>query len=403
MTPGKIKIQISKNLQRKLQKGYPWVYYYQLKNINVEGKVGDLGVVYDSNNRFLAIGLYDPFSDIRLRILQSNKPTEINRAFFQERLKKALILRDELEGNGTTGYRILNGENDGFPGLVLDRYENILALKIYTAAWIPYLDQLTEIIQQEIKELEGLVLLFSGHVERTQTSSYYNGQILFGSLIEGPVIFKENGLLFEADIIHGQKTGFFLDQRENRRQIKDRSVGCNVLNVFSYSGGFSVYAFAGKCESVTEIEINKHALEASRANINLNFGNQLLNSERFQQIQGDAFKVLHELKRVDQKYDLVVLDPPAFAKSKKNKKNAIQAYIRLVKFGASCTQAGGVLFAASCSSLITPKEFYRAVDLGIRQTGRTFEKILKTQHPIDHPVIFKEGGYLKAIYCKITS
>ncbi len=403
MKPGKIKIQISKNLQRKIQKGYPWVHYYQLKNRDVEGNVGDLGVIYDSNNRFLAIGLFDPFSDIRLRILQFKNPTEINTDFFLQRFKRALSLRVELEMKGTTGYRILNGENDGFPGLVLDRYENILALKIYTAAWIPYLEQLSQIIQQELKGIEGLILLFSGHVERTQTSSYHSGQLLFGSLIEGPVIFKENGLLFEADIIRGQKTGFFLDQRDNRNHIKDRSVGCKVLNVFSYSGGFTVYAFAGKCESVTEIEINKHALEASRKNIVLNFGTQLLDSERFQQIQGDAFKMLNELKRLGQRYDLVVLDPPAFAKSKKNKKNAIQAYIRLVKFGASCTQVGGLLFAASCSSLISPKEFYRAVDLGIRQTGRTFEKVLKTQHSIDHPVVFKEGGYLKAMYCKIKS
>ena len=145
-----IKIQISKTLQEKIRKGHPWIFHYQVQNETSGGKPGDLGVVYDSNNRFLAIGLFDPESDIRLRILQLGKPTSIDATFFDGRLKQALVLREPLAGKNTTGYRIVNGENDGFPGLVLDRYENTAVLKLYTSSWKPYLKILLPLLRQNL-------------------------------------------------------------------------------------------------------------------------------------------------------------------------------------------------------------------------------------------------------------
>ncbi len=400
MKPGRIKIKISKRHQNKIRKGFPWVYYYQLSQRNITGRPGDLGVIYDSANRFLAIGLFDPFSDIRLRILQTRNPSEIDEHFFRERLQAALALREPLMSQETTAYRMVNGENDGFPGMVVDRYHDTLVIKVYTSAWFPYLQMLVPLLREGSGACRRVLLKLSRHVERVSEGSFKDNQMLFGSAPAGPVRFKENGLLFEADLLHGQKTGFFLDQRENRQQVREQARGRSVLNVFSYTGAFSVYARAGGAESVLEIDVNAQAQAAALNNWELNFGAREIQENRFRQVQGDAFERLASLNREGEQFDLVILDPPAFASRKQNKANALQAYLRLAKAGAQCTRDGGLLVAASCSSQVRAGEFYRAVDLGIRATGRSYRKLLKTGHPLDHPVTFREGAYLKAIYCQ---
>ena len=399
MNQDRIKIKISKSLQGKIRKGFPWIHYYQLNNRKISGKAGDLGVVYDSDNRFLAIGLYDPFSDIRLRILQTKDPREIDETFFRERLQQALKLRNFFDPNKTNAYRMVNGENDGFPGMVVDRYNDILVLKVYTSAWFPYLKMLVGLLE-EMAGPRRILLQLSRHVQRISENGYQDNQMLLGPHLEKPVRFRENGLSFEADLLHGQKTGFFLDQRDNRQKVREMAEGRSVLNVFSYTGAFSVYAVAGGAQSVLEIDVNAQAQAASLKNWELNFGSDENLKGRLRQIKGDAFEQLATLKREGKQFDLVILDPPAFASRKQNKQNALQAYLRLAKVGAQCTRDGGLLVAASCSAQVRADEFYRAVDLGIRATGRSYQKLLKTGHPMDHPVTFKEGAYLKAIYCQ---
>ncbi len=399
MNPGHIKIKISKRHQNKIRKGFPWVYYYQLSGRKISGKPGDLGVIYDSSNRFLAIGLFDPLSDIRLRVLQTRNPREIDESFFRERLAQALALRQPLVSPETTAYRMVNGESDGFPGMVVDRYDDIRVVKVYTSAWFPYLEMLVGLLC-EMTGAGRILLQLSRHVQRVSEGGYHHNQVLFGPGLEGPVRFRENGLWFEADVMAGQKTGFFLDQRENRQQVREWAEGRSVLNVFSYSGAFSIYALAGGARSVLEIDINAQAQAAALKNYELNFGSDGKQKDRLRQIKGDAFEQLAALGRRGEQFDLVILDPPAFASRKQNKDNALQAYLRLARFGAQCTREGGLLLAASCSSQVRANEFYRAVDLGIRASGRSFQKILKTGHPLDHPVTFREGAYLKAIYCQ---
>jgi len=399
LNPNRIKINISKSLQGKIRKGFPWVHFYQMNNRKISGKAGDLGVIYDSDNRFLAIGLFDPFSDIRLRILQTREPREIDETFFQERLQKALELRSPLKSQKTTAYRIVNGENDGFPGMVVDRYNDILVIKVYTSAWFPYLKMLVGLLE-EMTGVRRVLLQLSRHVQRISENGYQDNQMLSGPNLEKPVRFRENGLSFEADLLHGQKTGFFLDQRDNRQKVRELAEGRSVLNVFSYTGAFSVYALAGGAKSVLEIDVNAQAQAAALKNWELNFGSDDNQKDRLRQIKGDAFEQLASLKREGRQFDLVILDPPAFASRKQNKQNALQAYLRLAKAGAQCTREGGLLVAASCSAQVRSEEFYRSVDLGIRATGRSYQKLLKTGHPLDHPVTFKEGAYLKAIYCQ---
>ena len=399
MNPNRIKINISKSLQGKIRKGFPWVHFYQMNNRKISGKAGDLGVIYDSDNRFLAVGLFDPFSDIRLRILQTREPREIDETFFQERFQQALELRSSLKSQKTTAYRIVNGENDGFPGMVVDRYNDILVIKVYTSAWFPYLKMLVGLLE-ETTGARRVLLQLSRHVQRISEKGYQDNQMLSGPNLEKPVRFRENGLSFEADLLHGQKTGFFLDQRDNRQKVREFAEGRSVLNVFSYTGAFSVYALAGGAKSVLEIDVNAQAQAAALKNWELNFGSDDNQKDRLRQIKGDAFEQLASLKREGKQFDLVILDPPAFASRKQNKQNALQAYLRLAKAGAQCTREGGLLIAASCSAQVRSEEFYRSVDLGIRATGRSYQKLLKTGHPLDHPVTFKEGAYLKAIYCQ---
>jgi len=399
-----IKLQVSKTLQAKIQKGHPWVFDYQIQGQTPEvGQPGDLGIIYTSKNKFLAIGFYDPYSDIRLRILQWGTPLNIDARFFRDRLQKAVTLRRSLENQGTSGYRVINGENDGFPGMVLDRYEDTAVLKLYTAAWIPYLDAFLGSLVKTLP-LERCVLRLSRNCRPVveEISSYREGQILFGPKLHSAVCFRENGLFFEVDVFKGQKTGFFLDQRENRQRIRSLAKNKSVLNVFSYTGGFSMYAFAGKCHSVWEIDSSALALKTSRDTFALNFSETTSEEKEFQQIEGDAFTALRQLQNKKVSFDIVILDPPAFAVKKKQKPKALATYRRLAEFGTKLTRPGGLLFAASCSRQVSAEEFFREVFSGIRSAGKSYQEIDRTGHAVDHPVTFKEAEYLKGIYLKIS-
>jgi len=399
-----IKIKISKTLQSKIRNGFPWVFSYQVLNGGLTGSPGDLGVIYDSKNKFLALGIFDPFSELCFRVLTTGAPKTIDRAFFNERLQKALEIRRPLEAEGTTGYRIINGENDGFPGLILDRYRDSAVVKIYSAAWVPYLEILSSLFEKELP-VQRCILRMSRNAKKdiTAMGNFRDGCLLFGAELKSPVLFEENGLIFEADIIQGQKTGFFLDQRENRLQVKALSQGKRVLNVFSYSGAFSAYAFAGGAKSVTEIDSNLHALKDSKKNLQKNFPDMPLSPPNFEQLLGDGFEQLAALHEKNKKFDLVILDPPAFARNKSQTPGALMAYRRLAKAGAQLTANGQILMAASCSAHISTDEFYQSVFSGVSSAGKAYEEILRTQHASDHPVTFKEGAYIKAIYASILA
>jgi 23S rRNA (cytosine1962-C5)-methyltransferase len=398
-----VKLQVSKTLQTKILKGYPWVFDYQIKSPPPEGKPGDLGIIYNSKNKFLAIGLYDPFSAIRLRVLVHGSPQEIDAGFFGDRLKKAIALRSALKKQKTSGYRVINGENDKLPGMILDRYEDTAVLKLYTSAWIPFLDTLLPLLEENLP-VQRCVLRLSRNTQKAveAISDYREGQILFGPPLTAPVCFRENGLYFEVDVLEGQKTGFFLDQRDNRQCIRTMAKDKSVLNVFSYTGGFSIYAFAGGCRSVVEIDSNPWALKTSLETFELNFPDKKFETDRFRQLQRDAFIALKQLISMKQSFDLVILDPPAFATSKKQKVKALKTYSRLAESGALLTRPGGILFAASCSRHVSATDFFKAVFSGVRSAGKVYEVIQKTGHAVDHPVLFPEGEYLKGIYLKIS-
>ncbi len=395
-----IKIQISKTLQGKIRKGYPWVFKYQVQNKIPEEKSENLGIIYDHKNRFLALGLWDPHSDLCFRVMVLGKTREVNADFFQERLLSAKAVREPLERQGTTGYRVINGENDGFPGLVLDRYEDTLVIKLYTASWFPFLELLSELFCNAFNSKKLILRLAKNIFKSLRSKSVYqDGQLLYGNDPSSWVEFKENGLKFIADVKEGQKTGFFLDQRDNRLKIRNMAKDCSVLNVFSYTGGFSVYAIAGGCKSVVEVDSSPQALETSKRNLKLNFPDKLFSAPSFLQEAGDAFQILARMRSENLSFDLVILDPPAFARNKKQRAQALEAYVRLVKAGAMV--ASGILYAASCTRHVKANEFYDAACLGIRSAGKNYNEIFKSGHALDHPVTFPEALYLKSAYFKI--
>jgi 23S rRNA (cytosine1962-C5)-methyltransferase len=398
--PARLRLRITAAAETIVRGGHPWLFADSIQESNRPGRLGDLAVIYDRKDKFLAVGLYDPDSPIRVRVLHAGKPQAIDTAWWQARLAQALARRDGLFDATTTGYRVIHGESDGWPGLVLDRYDTTLVLKIYTAAWLPRFDETIALIREAIP-CERLVLRLSRNIQQLAEKQFKvrDGQLLFGAPPQG-VIFSENGIRFEADVLRGQKTGFFLDQRESRREVETLAQGRRVLNAFSFSGGFSVCAARGGAVSVTDLDISAHALESAKRNFALNESFPGVAACRHETVQADAFAWIE--KSAD-KFDLIILDPPSLAKRAAEREGAINAYERLNVNGIQGLARGGVLVAGSCSAQVPAVDFFDAVRRAAKKSGRAFMELKTMQHPPDHPAGFREAAYLKVIYLKFAN
>jgi 23S rRNA (cytosine1962-C5)-methyltransferase len=383
-----------------LRAGHPWLFSDSVREQNRAGQAGELAVIYDRKDRFLASGLFDPDSPIRVRVLHVGKPQAIDHAWWAERLTRALEARQGLFDEQTNGFRWINGESDGWPGLVLDRYDRTLVLKLYTAAWLPRLEEVAGLISGRLYPWR-IVLRLSRNIQTLAQHQFRkaDGEVLSGPPLDGAVTFLETGLRFEADVVRGQKTGFFLDQRENRRQVEALARGRDVLNAFSFSGGFSVYAARGGARSVTDLDLSAHALAGAERNVALNAANASVASCRHELVQADAFEWLNQ--QAAQRFDLVILDPPSLAKREGERIGAVRAYGRLALSGIERLTRGGILVACSCSAHVSAEEFFEAVRRAALSSGRRFEELRTTRHAPDHPTTFPEAEYLKAIYIKL--
>jgi 23S rRNA (cytosine1962-C5)-methyltransferase len=404
--PTRLRLRITAAAETILRGGHPWLFADSIHESNRAGQAGELAVIYDRKDKFLAVGLFDPDSPIRVRILHAGKPQTIDFAWWKLRLEKSLAVRRDLFDAQTTGYRLIHGESDGWPGLVLDKYDATLVLKIYSAAWLPRLDEILALFQEKIL-CERIVLRLSRNIQAAaerRTPVRQDGTIVFSRLAERefgvPVVFMENGIRFEADVLRGQKTGFFLDQRENRAEVEKLSRGRKVLNAFSFSGGFSVYAARGGAISVTDLDISAHALESAKRNFALNQNFPGIANCRHETIQADCFEWL---ETTSEKFDLIVLDPPSLAKRAAEREGAIRAYEKLNSLGIQKLSRDGILVAGSCSAHVSAPEFFDGVRRAALKSGRKFSEIKTTRHPPDHPAGFKEAEYLKAIYLKFST
>lgn len=396
---GRLKLRLTPAAERAVRGGHPWVYADRIKEINRPGAAGELAIAYDRHDRFMAIGLYDPDSPIALRVLHTGEPVQLDDVWWCEHLAVPLRERARLFDDATTGYRCVNGESDGWPGLVLDRYAGCYVLKLYTAGWFPHLERVAGLIRDQCQP-GSLVLRLSRNIRvAADARGLGDGQVLRGEPVTGPVQFREHGKLFEADVIRGQKTGCFLDQRENRRMVGELAQGRDVLNVFSHAGAFSVYAATGGAKSSTDLDLSAHALAAAKRNFALNTADPAVRACRHETIQADAFQWLATNSRPA--YDLVIIDPPSLAKREADKAGALAAYEQLASSGARLLRPGGILVAASCSAHVPADEFFSLVRRAVRAAPVPFMELRTTGHAPDHPARIPEAEYLKCIYLRV--
>jgi len=352
--PRVLAVKLSLIGERSVRSTHPWIFTDSIEKINKEGMPGDIAIIFShSKNKAIGVGLYDPDSPIRIKMVHFNGGATLNKAFFSEKIKKAYALRVPLLRTKTNSYRLLFGENDGFPGCIADVYAKVLVVKLYSKIWIPYLKDIIDSLIA-VSGVETVVIRLSRKLQQDTSVTLEDGYVIYGSLDNQTIIFKEHGISFSANVIKGHKTGYFLDHRENRRRVGALSAQKTVLDVFSYAGGFSVHALANGAKQVTSLDISSQALDLAKAN-------GLLNKHKgsHETITGDAFAEMQTLIDKGTRFDIVVIDPPSFAKSKKEMAIAKKKYKQLAALGEKLTAKKGILVLASCSSRVAAEDFFK--------------------------------------------
>ncbi len=393
----RLRIGLFPRAETAVRSGHPWVYADSIKSQNRDGETGELAVMYDKRDRFMAIGMYEAESPIRIRILHCGKPATLDREWWIVKARACLEKRaGEVLNERTNGARVINGESEGFPGLVADLYAGTLVVKIYAAGWLARWEEIEGVLR-EVFSPDFLVLRMSRNVAG-RAGDFGLEEGFRGAVGEETVVFLENGIRFESAVLKGQKTGFFLDQRDNRSRVEELAAGRDVLNVFSFSGGFSLYAARGGARSVTDVDISAHALESAERNFSLNSGNPEISSAKYSGVQADAFRWMDE---ADGSYDLIIVDPPTLAKRSAEKEGALRAYRRLNARAISMLRPGGILVAASCTAHVFAEEFYRLVEEEAQGSRRQWRELWRSGHAADHPADFSEASYLKALCLEV--
>lgn len=394
----RIAIKIRPALEKHVKRGHPWIFAEAITKQSKEGNAGDVAIIFDNRyNKAIGVGLLDPHSPIRIKLLE-NQPATIDNDWFKSKIDTAFAKRAALRSDTNDSYRLIHGENDGLPGFVADVYGEVVVVKLYALIWLPYIDFLFAYLL-EVTENETLVLRLSRNVQKETDllGGLADGQILHGALPSESVVFTEHGVQFYANVVQGHKTGFFLDHRANRHKVGQLAADKTVLDIFSYAGGFAVHALVGGARKVTSVDISAQALELAKANAQLNDVAGSLEC-----IAQDAFEVMSQFAKQGKKFDIVIVDPPSFAKRDAEIPKALHAYDRLAKLAIPLVAKGGILFLASCSSRVSNDEFFAATTGALRHSGIRFQELERTFHDDDHPIGFPEGTYLKSGYFKIS-
>ncbi|MBO5799569.1 MAG: class I SAM-dependent rRNA methyltransferase [Paludibacteraceae bacterium] len=386
------KVILKPKKEESLQRFHPWVFSGAIQKIAGSPKEGDIVDVYTCNGEYCATGHYQ-IGSIAVRIFTFEK-TEPGKSFWTEKLRQAYEMRRAIglaESGDTDAYRLIHGEGDFMPGLVIDIYNKTAVMQAHSVGM--------HNIRQELAE--GLIEVFGGKLENV----YYKSESTLpfkanidtedGYLIgkdDKNYIATENGLKFQADWLKGQKTGFFIDQRENRALLEKYAKGRSVLNMFCYTGGFSFYALRGGAKEVHSVDSSAKAIELTKKNVELNFAD----CQNHEAYAVDAFKYLDDMQ---DRYDLIILDPPAFAKHRDVLRNALQGYKKLNAKAFEKIKPGGILFTFSCSQAVSKEQFRLAVFSAAAISGRNVKILHQLTQPADHPVSIyhPEGEYLKGL------
>ncbi len=392
--PKNLAVKLTSKGEQHVMKHHPWVFSNSIEKISKDPKTGDLAIVFGrKKNKVVGIGLYDTDSPIRIKMIHtSSEKAVVNDAFFREKIEKAYQKRNTLLQTNTNSYRLIFGENDGFPSFIADVYDTVLVVKLYSEIWLPFLETILKSLQ-EVSKAKTIVIRLSRNVQKSTNHNLKDGDVVYGVLKNEVVEFVEHNVKFSANVIKGHKTGYFLDHRANRKRVGEFSKNKTVLDVFSYAGGFSVHALYNQAKEVTSLDISKQALEIAVENGKLNDYSGVHKT-----IAGDAFEELRKLIQNKVTYDVVVIDPPSFAKQASEIELAKKKYAQLARLGAKLTSRKGLLVLASCSSRVVADDFFDINEDVLESGKRRFKTELKTYHDSDHPIGFPEGAYLKCAY-----
>lgn len=379
------KVILKSGKEKSIQRRHPWVFSGAVYGVTQEINDGEMVDVVDSQNNHLGTGYFSDRGSIVVRILTfGNEVFDEN--FWKTKLESAWELRLKLlQLNVTNAFRVIHGEGDGIPGLIIDYYDKNWVLQAHSSGIYSQIENIAKAIRENFKEYcETIYCKSSGTLPNTGKDFF-----LFGDTPE--TVAKENNILFAVNWVEGQKTGFFLDQRDNRKLLAQYAHGKRVLNTFCYTGGFSIYAMSAGAELVTSVDISEKAVALAERNMELNFDD--CNHEA---VASDVFNFM---KEHNQQYDLIVLDPPAFAKSIKSKHTATQAYKRLNIAGLKALAPKGILFTFSCSQVIDDVLFYNTIAAAAIETERNIRVLHKLSQGPDHPtnIYHPEGHYLKGL------
>lgn len=385
--------------EKPVHNRHPWVFSGAIARVEDSPNDGDIVVVTDQDGNFLAQGYYNSHSQIAVRLLSWDESEPIDRAFFRRRLERAIAARQDLAADeSTTAYRLVFAESDGLPGLVVDRYNDYLVAQFLTLG----VDCQKSLITGLLAEM----LSPTGIYERSDVDvRQYEGLEpstgpLWGETPPDLMEIQENGYRFLVNVKTGQKTGFYLDQRENRARVRDFSAGREMLNCFAYTGGFAVYAAAAGAGPITNVESSAEALGLAQRNMTLN-GLESGREDIYE--EGDVFTILRRYRDQGRSFDLVILDPPKFAHTQAQIASAARGYKDINLLALQLLRPGGILFTMSCSGLVSADLFQKIVFGAAIDAGRDVQIIGQLTQGVDHPILlsFPEGEYLKGLICRV--
>ncbi len=387
------KVILKKGKEKPLMRGHPWVFSGAVAKVEGEFYPGEVGEVYSNEGEFLGVGHLNPNSQIIFRLL-SLKKEALGIDFFKDRISKAFILREKGLKGRTNAFRLVNGEGDFLPGLIVDRYGEVLVIQCLTAGIDRVKGSLVELLGRQFRAKS--IYERSDVATRQEEGLPQTSGPLYGEEISDPLEIEEYGCRFKVDVKRGQKTGFYLDQRENRFFLQRVTEGKRVLDCFSYSGAFSIHAGLGGAKEVTLIDSSAEALELAQEHFILNS----LTNVRRELIRGDAFDVLRSLKR---RYDLIILDPPPFAKKKGQLQAASRGYKELNLQAFRLLEKDGLLLTFTCSHHVSWDLFQKIVFSAAIDSGKKVQVLRRMGHPIDHPInlCHPEGEYLRGMFCRV--
>ncbi|MEO8794721.1 MAG: class I SAM-dependent rRNA methyltransferase [Daejeonella sp.] len=392
-------VRLKKGKEKAVKHLHPWVFSGAIENIKGKPENGELVKVLDSKNEFLAYGFFNDQSRVAVRLLEWNENSEINEFWWRDRIGRAVKARQELaENKDSNTYRLIFSEADFLPGLIVDKFADFLSVQILTSG----IENIKEIVLDELQKL----LNPKGIFDRSDASSRAHeglsdssGGILTGQQPPEFVDVLENGIRYQVNIADGQKSGFYCDQRDNRKLVAAHSKGKKVLDCFSYSGGFSLNALANDAAEVSSVDSSALALETLKRNIELN-GFQ---NTKHRVFQSDVNKQLREFRESGEKFDLIILDPPKYAPSRSSLTKASRAYKDLNRTAMHLLEKGGLLATFSCSGAVDLNLFKQIIAWAALDAHKEVQFIHQFSQPEDHPVrsSFPEGEYLKGLLCRV--